>query len=70
MLLPTTLGSFHFYNKYFFRKMEEKLLLPTTLGSFHFYGTSQKLSKIKGFQRCFCKYLSEYSENQIFTTFF
>ena len=54
----------------FFALPNDIVLLPTTLGSFHFYGTPQKLSKIKGFQRCFCKYLSEYSENQVFTTFF
>ena len=39
MLLPTMLGSFHFYHIDSYESEAIELLLPTMLGSFHFYGT-------------------------------
>ena len=39
MLLPTMLGSFHFYENKTLSEYGIETLLPTMLGSFHFYGT-------------------------------
>ena len=70
-LLPTMLGSFHFY------KPHVRVLQPFSLCYYPlcwvlFISTVplQKPSKIKAFQGHFCKYLSEYSEKRVFQPLF
>ena len=41
MLLPTMLGSFHFYENKTLSEYGIETLLPTMLGSFHFYSANK-----------------------------
>ena len=70
-LLPTMLGSFHFYQMRI--RMRPPLITryyPLCWVLFISTVPLQKPSKIKAFQGHFCKYLSEYSEKRVFQPLF